>query len=88
MDIFVRADFNYCDLFHNGKVYEILLNLAPGVKWNMGKGWQAATLGIDHKGTDRISGKDNRLHRRDTQGYLTTERYASQTAAMYPRQQL
>lgn len=42
VDIFVGADFNYRDLYHNGRVYDILLNLTPGVKWNMGKGWQAA----------------------------------------------
>ena len=34
----------------------------------------------DHKGTDRISGKDNRLHRRDTLGHLTAERYPPQAA--------
>lgn len=42
VDIFVGADFNFRDLYHNGRVYDILLNLTPGVKWNMGKGWQAA----------------------------------------------
>lgn len=42
VDIFVGVDFNYRDIFHNGRVYDILLNLTPGVKWNMGKGWQAA----------------------------------------------
>ena len=46
VDIFVGADFNYRDLFHNGKIYEILLNLTPGVKWNMGKGWQAAAQAL------------------------------------------
>lgn len=42
VDIFLGADFNFRDLHHNGRVYDILLNLTPGVKWNMGKGWQAA----------------------------------------------
>ena len=46
VDIYVGADFNYRDLFHNGKIYEILLNLTPGVKWNMGKGWQAAAQAL------------------------------------------
>ena len=36
--------------------------------------------GADHKGTHRISGKDNRLHRRDTLGHLTAERYPPQAA--------
>lgn len=38
IDLFMGADFNYRDIFHD-KVYEILLNLTPGVKWNMGKQW-------------------------------------------------
>lgn len=41
VDFFVGADFRYRDLFHN-KVYEVLLNLTPGVKWNMGRHWQLA----------------------------------------------
>lgn len=41
VDFFVGADFSYRDLFHN-KVYEVLLNLTPGVKWNMGNRWQLA----------------------------------------------
>ena len=40
-DIFMGVDFNYRDLIYNGRVYELLINLTPGVKWNMGKGWQA-----------------------------------------------
>lgn len=41
VDFFVGADLSYRDLFHN-KVYEVLLNLTPGVKWNMGNRWQLA----------------------------------------------
>ena len=39
VDVFMGLDFHYRDIFHNGRVYDILLNLTPGVKWNMGKGW-------------------------------------------------
>ena len=46
VDIFVGADFIYRDFFYNGKVYEILLNLTPGVKWNMGKGWQVTAQAL------------------------------------------
>lgn len=46
VDIFMGVDFNYRDIFHNGRVYDILLNLTPGVKWNMGKGWQAAAQAL------------------------------------------
>ena len=42
VDIFMGVDFNYRDIFHNGRVYDFLINLTPGIKWNMGKGWQAA----------------------------------------------
>lgn len=41
VDFFIGADFRYRDLFHD-KVYEVLLNLTPGVKWNMGSHWQLA----------------------------------------------
>lgn len=40
------VDFNYRDLFYNGRVYDLLINLTPGVKWNMGKGWQAAAQAL------------------------------------------
>lgn len=41
VDIFMGADFHYRDIFHN-KVYEVLVNLTPGIKWYMGKHWQLA----------------------------------------------
>ena len=41
VDIFCGAELNYRDIFHN-KAYEFLINLTPGIKWYMGKGWQAA----------------------------------------------
>lgn len=41
VDIFCGAELNYRDIFHN-KAYEFLINLTPGVKWYMGKGWQIA----------------------------------------------
>lgn len=42
VDIFVGLDFNYRDIYHNGRVFDVLANLAPGVKWNMGHKWEAA----------------------------------------------
>lgn len=45
VDLFAGVDFHYRDIFHN-KVYEVLLNLTPGVKWYMGNGWQLAGQGI------------------------------------------
>lgn len=42
VDVFMGAELNYRDINFNGHVYDILVNLTPGVKWNMGNGWQAA----------------------------------------------
>lgn len=42
VDFFMGVDFNYQDLNFNGRVYDILLNLTPGIKWHMGKGWQSS----------------------------------------------
>lgn len=41
VDIFMGLDFHYRDLFHE-RVFDVLLNLTPGVKWNMGHQWQAS----------------------------------------------
>lgn len=36
------ADFNYRDIYFNNRVYDVLLNLTPGIKWNMGHRWEVA----------------------------------------------
>ena len=36
VDFFAGAELHYRDLFY-GDVYELLVNLTPGVKWNMGR---------------------------------------------------
>lgn len=41
IDLFVGADLHYRDIFY-GKIYEVLLNLTPGIKWEMGRHWQLA----------------------------------------------
>lgn len=41
VDIFMGVDLNYRNIFLN-KPYEFLINLTPGVKWNLGKQWQVA----------------------------------------------
>ena len=35
VDVFMGAELHYRDIFHN-KIYEVLVNLTPGVKWYMG----------------------------------------------------
>lgn len=42
VDIFAGVDLNYRDIYFNGRVYDFLINLTPGVKWYMGKGWQSS----------------------------------------------
>lgn len=41
VEIFMGAELHYRDLFWN-KIYELLVNLTPGMKWNMGHRWQLA----------------------------------------------
>lgn len=41
VDIFMGVDLNYRDIMFS-KPYELLVNLTPGVKWNMGRQWQVA----------------------------------------------
>lgn len=42
VDIFMGVDLNYRDIWFNNRVYDLLINLTPGVKWNMGHRWMAA----------------------------------------------
>lgn len=46
VDIFMGADFNYRDIWYNNRVYDVLLNLTPGVKWNMGHRWEIAAQAL------------------------------------------
>lgn len=45
VEIFAGAELHYQDLFY-GKIYEVLVNLTPGVKWNMGRQWKLAGQAI------------------------------------------
>ncbi len=44
VDVFMGVDFNYRDIYWNNRVYDVLVNLTPGFKWNMGHRWEAAAL--------------------------------------------
>ncbi len=46
VDIFMGIDFNYRDIYFNNRVYDVLVNLTPGVKWNMGHRWEVAAQAI------------------------------------------
>ena len=41
IDMFAGVDFNYKDLTAR-RMYDFLINITPGVKWDMGKGWRTA----------------------------------------------
>ncbi len=36
------VDFNCRDIYFNNRVYDVLVNLTPGVRWNMGRRWEVA----------------------------------------------
>ena len=42
---FAGAELHYRDIFY-GKIYEVLVNVTPGLKWNMGKQWKLAGQAI------------------------------------------
>lgn len=41
VDLFCGAELNYRDINYE-RVYDVLINLTPGVKWHMGRGWTMA----------------------------------------------
>lgn len=42
VDIFMGVDFHYRDIYLNGRPFDFLINLTPGVKWNLGNRWEVA----------------------------------------------
>lgn len=42
IDVFMGVDFNYRDIYYNNRVFDVLVNLTPGVKWHMGHHWEMA----------------------------------------------
>ena len=42
VDLFMGLDFNCRDIYFNNRVYDVLINLTPGVRWNMGHRWELA----------------------------------------------
>lgn len=45
VEIFAGAELHYRDIFF-GKIYEVLLNVTPGIKWHFGDRWQLAGQAI------------------------------------------
>lgn len=46
LDLFAGVDFNYRNIHYNNRLYDLLINLTPGVKWQMGNHWQVAVQGL------------------------------------------
>lgn len=42
IDLFMGVEFNWRDLWFKNRVYDMLINLTPGVRWNMGQRWEFA----------------------------------------------
>lgn len=42
VDLFMGVDFSCRDIYFNDRVFDFLVNLTPGVRWNMGHRWEAA----------------------------------------------
>lgn len=42
VDIFMGIDFNYRDIYFNKRNFDVLINLTPGVRWNIGRRWDVA----------------------------------------------
>ena len=45
MEFFAGAELHYRDIFY-GKIYEVLVNVTPGMKWHIGNRWQLAGQAI------------------------------------------
>ncbi len=90
VDVFMGAKLNYRDIYHN-RVYDVLINLTPGVKWHPGQHWEitaaanvpifnqyAAYYGKVTVNTATISkqwGLFDRWRLKVTGGWFNSERY-------------
>lgn len=45
VELFAGAELHYRDIFYT-KMYEVLVNLTPGLKWHIGNRWQLAGQAI------------------------------------------
>ena len=45
IDVFSGIEFNYRNIYYNNRLYDVLINLTPGVKWHMGDQWMIAAQG-------------------------------------------
>lgn len=45
VEVFLGAELHYRDIYFN-KMYEVLVNLSPGVKWHLGRKWMFAAQAL------------------------------------------
>lgn len=41
VELFLGAELHYRDIYYN-RMYDVLMNLTPGIKWNFGNQWKLA----------------------------------------------
>lgn len=46
VDFFSGVELNYRNIHYNNRLYDLLIYLTPGVKWQMGNHWQVAVQGL------------------------------------------
>ena len=46
LDLFSGVELHYRNIFYNNRLYDLLINLTPGIKWYLGKDWIFAAQGI------------------------------------------
>lgn len=46
LDFFLGAQFNFRDINYNNRVFDVLVNLTPGVKWRFGDRWEVAAQAL------------------------------------------
>lgn len=98
VDIFMGVDFNYRDIWWR-RLYDLLINLTPGVKWNMGRGWQVAAgalvpvyndygerykrIRLDLLVLSKEMGFSDRLCMKISGGWFSGERYGMDLKGMW-----
>lgn len=99
VDIFMGLDFNYRDLLYNGRIFDVLVNLTPGVKWNMGHRWEIAAqakipvinqfgdqykyITLSRATLSKQFGFGNRFRLKCSGGIFSLSRYGLDVKAMY-----
>ncbi|MDH6312913.1 hypothetical protein M2137_001698 [Parabacteroides sp. PFB2-10] len=45
LDLFSGVELNYRNIHHNNRIYDLLINLTPGLKWHLKNDWMVAAQG-------------------------------------------